>query len=383
MSESNSVRVSLVQRTSFATPAALNMLVLATTGQSLRPNVGYAESQTLRTDANIQDLIRLSLSASGGLPLEMQFPVVNEALWFVLRAALRAVEDAERSESGCTSTIGTTNITIGSGTWTSGPPVDVQVGDIVKVTGSSADGFRKVLALSGGNTIITLDGANFTSTDVTTTVVRGARMKNGTQRYFFDVEVGRLDVNLFAFYEKFAIDGLAINVSDNAITSAALSLVGVTSQRGGSSFCLGHANPTAGPILDALGVPVFHLGGLPYSAKSIGFAISNNVRTRTQVGTLGGTALPFGAFRVTTRSTSYLSNWTEMNNYTGNVPSDMWFVMQNTNNQAISFSFPRHKWSDLSDNTQGLNQDDYLEGVGLAYLHPTELCTMRAQRWVA
>jgi hypothetical protein len=382
MSEANSVRVSLVQRTDFSTPAALNMKVLATTGQSLRSNVGYAQSQTLRTDANIQDLVRLSLATSGGVPVEMQFPVVNEALWFALRAVLRATEDAERSESSCSIVAGQVTVTKAAIDFTTGNTI--QVGDIVKITGtgSGQDGFRKVTVVAA--TTVTTEGPVWSGSSSSVTIVRGARMKNGTQRYFFDAEVGRLDVNLFELYRKLVFDGLTLTISDNALTTASFNLLGITTERSESaSLCLGHADPTASPILDALGVPVFNFGGVAYSAKSIGFTIANNIRARTQIGTLGGTAFAWGAFTVTTRSSSYIANFTEINNYTGNVPSDMWFVMQNSDGKALSFSFPQHKWSDLAGDTRGLNQDDYLDGTGQAYLDPVELCTMRVQRWVA
>ena len=381
MSEANSVRVSLVQRTDFDNPAALNMLVLATTGQSLRNNVGYAQSQTLRTDANIQDLVRLSLSTSGGLPVEMQFPIVNEALWFALRAVLRATETAQALTASCTTVVGTKTITRAAGDFVAD---GYEVGDIIKISGATPpgdNGFRKlttVVALT-----LTTEGANFTGSVGNVTVVRGARMKNGTQRYFFDAEVGRLDVNLFELYRKLVFDGLTLTISDQAITAASFNLLGITTERAGTTFGLGHTNPTAGPILDALGVPVFNYGGTAYSAKSIGFTIANNIRARTQIGTLGGTAFAWGAFAVTTRSSSYIANFTEMNNYTGNTPSDMWFVMQNSESKALSFSFPQHKWADLSTDTRGLNQDDYMDGTGQAYLDPVELCTMRVQRWVA
>ncbi len=382
MSEANSVRVSLVQRTSFDTAAALNMLVLATTGQTLRNNVGYAQSQTLRTDANIQDLVRLSLSTSGGLPVEMQFPIVNEALWFALRAVLRATETAQASTASCTTVVGTKTITRAAGDFAAD---GYEVGDIIKnLGGLAADmGFVKITVVAP-LTLTVERSANFTGSVGNVTVVRGARMKNGTQRYFFDAEVGRLDINLFELYRKLAFDGLSLTISDNALTSASFSLLGISTERSESaSLCLGHTSPTAGPILDALGVPVFNYGGTAYSAKSIGFTIANNIRARTQIGTLGGTAFAWGAFTVQTRSSSYIANFTEMNNYTGNTPSDMWFVMQNSESKALSFSFPQHKWADLSTDTRGLNQDDYMDGSGQAYLDPVEACTMRVQRWVA
>ena len=382
MSESNSVRVSLVKRSSFDAPAALNMLILPTTAQSLRNNVGYAQSQTLRTDANIQDLIRLSLATGGGLPVEMQFPIVSEALWYLLSAVMRATEVVQESTASCTTTAGAKTITRAAGDFAAD---GYQVGDIVKNSGATPpgdNGFFKITVVAA-LTLTVEAAANFTGSVGNVTVVRGARMKNGTNRDFFDVEIARLDTNLYELFRKMAVDGMALTVSDNAITQAAFNLVGISSERSSPApVTLSWAAPTAGPILDALGVPVFNVGAAAFSAKSIGFQIANNIRPRTQVGTLGGTAMAWGAFQVTTRITSYYSNFTEISNFTGNVPTDMWFVMQDANNKALAISFPQYKWSDLSADTRGLNQDDYLEGSGQAYLDPVELCTLRVQRWV-
>src|SRR5688572_12275036 len=365
MSESNSARVSLVERTSFDTAAPLNMHVLLGTGQSMRNQVGYAQSQTLRTDANVQDLVRLTVGGTGGLPIEMQWPVANEAIWYALRAMLRSVEAAEASTTSCTTVVGTKTITRAAGSFiTDG----YEAGDIVKNIGATPpgdNGFFKVTIVAA-LTLTVQATTNFAGSAGNVTVVRGARMKNGTERKFFDIEVGRLDTNLYELFRKFAFDGMTLNISDNAITTASFQLVGPggTSTRDTSPLCLSYDDPTSGPILDALGVPVFNVGGLPFSAKSISITMSNNVRARTQVGTLGGTAMPFGTLTATTRITSYYSNFTEINNYTNNVATDMWFVMQNENSQALSFSYPRYKWSDLGADTRGLNQDDYLEGSG-------------------
>ena len=73
MSDSNRIRVSIVPQESFAagTPTDPAWQVLATTGQSIRDRIGYQQSQTINNDRNVQDLIRLSKSAGGGIPMEL------------------------------------------------------------------------------------------------------------------------------------------------------------------------------------------------------------------------------------------------------------------------------------------------------------------------
>lgn len=381
MTASNSVRVGIVQRSSFATPATRDLLVLPMTAQSLRNRVGYQQSQTIRTDANIQDLVRLTQSVTGGIPLELTFPVANEALWFLMRAALRATESAAVTIASCTTTSGAKTITRASGSFVSD---GVEVGDVVKTSGATPagdNGLWKVTAVVA-LTLTVEAAANFTGSSGNVTVTRGARMKNGTQSYFFDVEVARTDGSLFELFEKVAVNGMSMNVSDGAITTASFDLLGASSQRNTSTYAVSATNPTTMPILDALGVPVFNMGGTAYSAKSIGFAINHSIRAQTQVGTLGATGMSWGATQVTTSASAYLSNWTEMNNYTGNTPSEFWFALGDSGGRYLTVSMPQHKWSDLGADTRGLNQDDYLDGTGQAVLDPVEGCTIRVQRFV-
>ena len=63
MTEANSARLSIVQRTSFDTAAALNMLVLPTKSASLRNSGPLVRSETIRSDPNVQDHHRLTRNA--------------------------------------------------------------------------------------------------------------------------------------------------------------------------------------------------------------------------------------------------------------------------------------------------------------------------------
>lgn len=390
MGEANSKRWSFVQRTSFDTPATRNMKVLRTTArETFRNRVGYQQSQTARTDANVQDHVRLSRSSGGGIALELEFPVANEALWLLLRAALRASEDAERSEASCTTNSGAKTLNKAGVDFTTGNTVEP--GDIIRLSGSTGgadDGFLKVTAVApGAGGLITVErAANFTGSATNVTVVRGARMKNGTQRLWFDAELGRLDVSLFELFERVVVNGFDLTIADGQITTAAFELLGVSSQRDSSTLCVDHTNPTVSPVLDALGVPVFNVGGLPYSGKSIGLSVRNNIQLRTQVTDSIANAIigaSWGTFEARTSIRSYLSNFTEIEKYVGNQDSDMWFVVRNPSGQALSFAIPAFKWVSIGSDGAGLNQDDYLDGEGFGKAHPTQGISLRMQRWVS
>ena len=70
-----------------------------------------------------------------------------------------------------------------------------------------------------------------------------------------------------------------------------------------------------------------------------------------------------------------------IDDFAGNTPTDFWFVLEDANGKAWSFSFPEAKFSDIGADTNGLDQEDYKNGSIQAYLDSTEGCTVRVQRW--
>lgn len=381
MSDANRIRVSMVaESTPGTTPATPTMLVLNTTGQSLRDQIGYQQSQTIRNDANVQDLIRLSKSAGGGIPMELVYPTANESLWVALRAVMRTTQTASATNSTTAGHGSGTNIvTRVAGSWITDGFV---VGDIVKISGDAVAANNRyakvtdVVALS-----LTLDfgdGDLFSGVDGDITVTRGARMTNGTTDYSYSIEVARLDVAKYQVFTGQVFNTMDIQVADQAITTANVGLTGISSSRSGSAIAgATYSDPTATPVLDALGVPNFYLGSVSYPAKSILFNINNNAAARTQIGSLGPQSIRRGSFEVTGRVQAYFEDFTEMDSYADNTASDFWMVLENPSSNAMAISIPQMKWADAGADTRGLNQDDYLEGTFQAYLDPVELCTMK------
>lgn len=385
MSDSNRIRVSLVEEVTFGTtPTSPTMLVLDTTGQSLRPRVQYQQSQTIRNDANVKDLIRTGFAAGGAIPTELVFPVIDEALWSLMQAALRSEEDAvatNANQAGITG--GGSQIDRATGSWiTDG----FELGDIVLISGASNASDNRFVKLTDV-TALTLecqlgDGDTWAATDTSVTVTRGARMKNGTEDRSFSVAVDRLDVNMFSTWKGLVVNGMSLAIADQAITSASFTLEGKNGAHSGSAISgATYESPSVSPVLDSIGVPSFYLGGVSYACRSFGVDCSNGVAARTQVGSEGPLSIRRGVFQATGRIEAYLQTFTEIQSYEGNTPTDLWFVLRDSNSRAIAVSYPNMKWSDISVDTRGLNQDDYMTGSFQAYLDPDEGCTMKLFRF--
>lgn len=395
MSDANRIRASLIPEVTFAvtptsTPA---FLILPTTGQSLRDRLGYQQSQTIRSDRNVKDLVRLSKASGGGLPCELTYSATTEALFAAIRAVLcSSGETAVRTESSATTTNGTSTVTKAAINFTTGDPIEV--GDIVKVSGTSTaaeDGYYKVTAVAA--TTVTLQGITWTGTSTgAVTITRGARMKNGTTDYSYSVEVARTDIDIAQIFTGQVFDSMDLSVSDEAITTASFSLIGSSSTRidapisgtGTSAIYMTGAtytDPTSNPVLDSIAVPELQVAGSSYAAKSLGITLLNNVAPRTQIGALGPQSMRRGSFGAQIRVRAYMDGFDDLDDFATNTETDIWFALIDVNNKGWSFSFPQCKFSEAGADTQGLDQDDYKDLAITAFLDPTELCTVRVQRW--
>jgi hypothetical protein len=224
MSDSNRIRVSIIPEVTFGvTPTSSPaFLVLATTGVTLRDRIGYQQSRTINNDRNVLDLVRLSKAAGGGIPMELTYSPVGEGLMRLITAAFAGTETAAASVSTIEATEGVGTLTRGSGSFiTDG----YEVGDIVRVSGSSVAADNTFFKLSAVTALVlTVEGYTFATDSSSLVVVRGARIKNGTTQTTFSIEVARLDLQIAQIFTGCVIDSLDFTIADEAITTVNFSV---------------------------------------------------------------------------------------------------------------------------------------------------------------
>jgi hypothetical protein len=391
MSDSNRIRVSIIPEVTFGvTPTSSPaFLVLATTGVTLRDRIGYQQSRTINNDRNVQDLIRLSKAAGGGIPMELTYSPVGEGLMRLITAAFAGTETAVATVASCTTDAAAFTITRGSGSFiTDG----IEVGDVIRTSGASVAGdnrFCKVTAVIALElTVEGEDGEEFEGSSGDVTVTRGARIKNGTTQTTFSIEVARLDLQIAQIFTGCVIDSLDFTIADEAITTVNFSVQSASSTFIDAAvstdvFMTGatYTDPTVAPVIDSIGVPEIRSAGIPYAAKSVNMAFSNNAAPRTQIGELGAQSMRYGEFGASGRITAYLSDYAELQKYSGNISSDLWLVATDENSKGYSFSLPKVKFSDAGADVSGSNTDVLVDLAATAVKDPTELCTARLQRW--
>jgi hypothetical protein len=390
MADGSRIRVSIIAEGSYGvTPTPTpTFLVLPVTGSALNDRLGYVQSNVINPDRNVDDLVRLSKSAGGNIPLEFRFSPAGEGLSTAILALLSAsAYTASANETGCTIPGGTKTITKAAFNFAT----NFAVGDIVKVSGSSVtaeNGYYRVTASTTGT--LTVDApANFTAGGSSVTVTRGARAVNGTATPSFTIEVAHLDLQKAQIYTGCVINTMDVNVAIGSLATLTFGIEAQSSTRadnntGTTDQFISGATYTAAathPTLDPIGVQEIRVGGADYAAQSLALSLTNNARPREQIGSLGPVSMARGFFGATGQVTAYLADWTDHNAFAGNTPTDLWFAAIDANGRGWSLSLPQVKFSDLNSPVQGNNTDVFKNISVTAYKDPTEACTVRVQRW--
>jgi len=369
------------------TPATPAFLTLATTGASLRDRIGYQQSRTINNDRNVQDYIRLSKSAGGGIPMELTYSPTGEGLARMMLGAFASVESAQVVVATCTTVAATKTLTTSGSDWAD---EEVEVGDIIKISGATPvddNGYFKVVAISGDTATVEAD-ANFTGSVGNASVKRGHRAKNGVTQKTYSIEFARLDLQIAQVFTGCVIDSMDLTVADESITTVNFSIQAANSTFVNTPispdvFITGatYSDPTVAPVLDSIGIPEIRSGGLAYVAKSINMSFANNAAPRTQIGALGAQSMRYGEFGATGRITAYLEDFEAMEAYAGNTSTDIWFAAEDENGTGYSLSLPQVKFSDAGADVSGSNTDVLVDLAAAAIKDPVELCTARLQRW--
>ena len=384
MSDSNRLRVSIVKESTFGTtPGSPAMKVLQVTGQSMRDRVGYTQSNIINDDRNVEELVRLSKSAAGTIPIELMFSPTGEALELLLGATMCSAETAVYADASATLAGSNKVITTSAGT------DNVSVGDIVYVdsdAGSNA-GYYKVTAVTSSEVTVEAD-ANFTADASSVTMTRAARRLNGTVEDSFTIEVARLDLGIAQIFTGCVVNSLDLSVTDEAIVTGTLTFEAanstfVDSPVSTDTFITSatYADAAAHPVLDSLSVPEIRSAGTSFPAKSVSLNINNNVAARTELGKLGAQSMRQGEFNVTGSFEAYFEDFAEMKAYADNTTGAMWFALIDANSRGYSFSMPTVKFSDAGADVGGSNTDTMVSVSFQATLNSTESCTVRMQRW--
>lgn len=379
-----------------ATPAAAP-IDIRYTGESIKQSTNTVQSQEIRADRNIADLIRVGINGDGDLNVELSCPG-NSGFWFdFLRGALMSAAwsatttptlGTELVVSGASGQIAT--LTRQAGDWGADlgvtPPITTFSGRFVKLAGFSG-------AATGNNQIVkiltvasaTVCTALFTGTapvntsgsdDAGVTQTIGSYIRNGiavptpsaSSNNCFTLEKKFQDLTTEYEYSKGAmVDRFSLNVAADQIATGSFGMLS-KSVASNNTFIGSTDTPVAvstAPVYSGVDnvQAVIENNATVITLTALTAQIQNNLRARLEIGTLGATSIGSGSVNATGTIAAYYSDASTatMDRYLNGTASALCVVFKDTTPNYWVVDFPRIKYTSGQRVAGGINSDVMLE----------------------
>lgn len=279
------------------------------TSETLNASASATQSNEIRTNRNVSDLIRTTLSVGGDVNIELSYEMYDDFLQGLLQSS------------------------------------------------------------------VALDGAN-------------TEIKNGTTRKYYTLEKNTPTSTPTNFYTQFTdmqVNSMTLNIAQGAVIDGNFSFVGST-EPATSSTSLdtvgGYAAAPTFPVYNTLAdVSAVLVDGVSAgNVEAVNFTITNSLREQRAIGYVAPAGVGNGDFVVTGTVRIYFASnalYTKfINDETFSLSVTLDDQTNTTNGNQYTITFPRCKFSNVTKNITGNNQDVLLEGTFQALYDGTLLATV-------
>lgn len=388
MSDADRVQVSIEKESTFATaPTGSNYQEMRLTSDSLQQATTTVQSQEIRSDRQVADIIRTDISASGDLGVELSFSTYDE----LIAAALQHANAAFEADPGDVDTADT-GISVSSGqfvhatSWAREPAV----GEWIKVSGFTTNagnnGYFKVAAKSS-TTITPENAAGLVdeSAGDSVTIAGSGYADNGTDLETFTIVKQFQDLsNIFALYKGMGVNGWSLEAAVGAILTGTFSFLGSKEESAASHPGTGVDTATTTSVMNSIDhIKVILEGAATFNATQFSLSLENNLRARQQLGTLGAISLGSGQIGLSGSLQSYLADSSLIDKYLNFTTSSLAVAIEDGAGNGMVVELPSVKYTNGARVAGGLNQDVIADMQWSAFKDATDARMIRVARFAA
>lgn len=388
MSDADRVQVSIEKESTFATaPTGSNYQEMRLTSDSLQQATTTVQSQEIRSDRQVADIIRTDISASGDLGVELSFSTYDE----LIAAALQHANAAFEADPGDVDTADT-GISVSSGqfvhatSWAREPAV----GEWIKVSGFTTNagnnGYFKVAAKSS-TTITPENAAGLVdeSAGDSVTIAGSGYADNGTDLETFTIVKQFQDLsNIFALYKGMGVNGWSLEAAVGAILTGTFSFLGSKEESAASHPGTGVDTATTTSVMNSIDhIKVILEGAATFNATQFSLSLENNLRARQQLGTLGAISLGSGQIGLSGSLQAYLADSSLIDKYLNFTTSSLAVAIEDGAGNGMVVELPSVKYTNGARVAGGLNQDVIADMQWSAFKDATDARMIRVARFAA
>lgn len=386
MSDSNRVRLSYIEETTWGTTPSGNLQIIRYTGEGLKGSTESSASNEVRDDRQETDVIRTFVSGGGPINIEASYGSFDDFLRLGLQSAAWssavAVGPVATIDFGAPSGGEQTVSDSGSGFGS------LAANRWVKISGASSagnNGYFKIKTASAGSITIYNSGGASEAAGASVTIKQGEQIVNGTTRKSLTVEKYFTDLsNEYAVYRGQCVNQIALTVASRQIMTGRFELLGKKEESATASVGSGYTNANTNSILNAVDdVESILENRTKQGSKQLDFTLNNNLRFLDEVGTLGPTEMGSGSIELTGNLQTYFKSSSLLDKYLGWTKTSLATVVRDAAGNGYVFDFPRIRYTDGQRLAEGKNGDVMAQLQWRAYRHETEGVTLRIARFPA
>ena len=384
---------------------------------------GHIEVGTLVADTlgNIMEAIRLSGTPGTGYAANMTLhPTVtisdflgDDAILTAKAAGLagNAIATTETFDEGTNvfdaATLGTTTAGLG---WTSvvtdtettiaaasgdnsfndsGSGFTFTANEWVKTSGftnAANNGYFKIVSATASKIVVSGGTLVTESAGSSRTIKQGSSIVNGVTKNSFNMEREYTDLsNELALYVGCMMNQMNLNVGTNGIITGSFGIMGQIETSETSSGGGGYEDANSNDIMNSID----HVVGIYENAAAvdvldIALEITNNLRERLKVGTLGPFSFGADAINVSGSFTAYYDSKTLYDKYLNFGDTSLAKVFEDADGNGYVIDLPKVKITDAARHAgAGLGDDFKVPCTFQAFMHGTELITVRIVKFAA
>jgi hypothetical protein len=366
------------------TPAAA-LKAMRFTGETLNFSIDTKQSNEIRSDRQITDLIRTDAQPGGNINFEVSYGAPDDLLagafynaWLTATnmtgSTFAAVSGSPDSFTDSANGFITGNIKAGQWIRTSG------------FTNPANNGFFQVLTVAAGTITVKGETALVNESAAAGRTIKGQTLRNGVTAKSFSMEVAFADVTKFKAFTGMRVNTMALNLTAGEIMTGVLNMLGKGSALNAVTISTG--GPVAAPTADVLNavnnVAYISEGGALFAGKLKEFSVNldNKLRQQKAVSVLGNAGIGAGRATVTGKLSAYFEGLASdlYSKYIVGTETSLSFRFTDAANNNYILTLPRVKLT-KGELTAGAADQDVMADIEFQALrHPTYDFTIQLDR---
>jgi len=379
--DSSRALLSYLEEVTFGVTPASALKELRYTGESINHNTESTESQEIRSDRQVPDLVRTAISAGGDVNLELSYNGHDDLLagafmdgWDAAVAKTAQSIDISGS-SGQTATF--------TDAATASAFANVVPGMWLNFSGfsnSSNDGYVRCDSKTSDNVIV-VSGKSFTDESGETDIAfdNDGFIKVGTTKKSFTLEKEFPDANggsgEFISFPGCRVSQLELSVAVGSILTGRFGFLGLKGVPAAAT--VGTGARVAAATKEVMN-SIDNVTGIRQAAaastleiRSFGVTLNNNLRPQQAIGSDEAFGIGLGRALATGTMTAYFETRDLLEEYTNFTVSDFSFRLVDSAGNVYVLDMPRMKFSQGNVVAGGIDQDVMAEMAFTAYRNPT------------